>query len=296
MRRDADASDNSAGKTVNNTAKSIAEYDFTSLVRQMAAAGQQMTALQAAEASAGNLSIFVRRLKDLDPAFRRRERISLPVAVPGLAEGWVLITAAGKRLRDIAGDPAGTVCLLEIESGGETAQFYAGTRLRPTSEANTHLAVHDRLVGHYGWAYHAILHAQPPAITYLSHIERYADPLELNRRLMRWEAETLINFPEGIWMIPYLMPGSAELMEATRAAMALHRLVVWQRHGVVARSDESLIKAADLVEYTETAARYEYMNLQAGEPSAGLPEDELRRIFATYCKGDFPFDRIAAGR
>lgn len=272
------------------------EYDFTTLIGQMAAAGQQLTALQAAEASAGNLSIFVRHLRNLDSAFRRGERISLPVAVPALAEGWVLITASGKRLRDIADDPVGTVCVLEIESGGETAQFYAGARLRLTSEANTHLAVHDRLVRSYGWTYHAIVHAQPPAITYLSHIGRYADTLELNRRLMRWEAETLVSFPEGMAMLPFQVPGSAELMEATRAAMAVHRLVVWQRHGVVSRSEVSLIKAADLVEYAEAAARYEYMNLQAGEPSAGLSEDDLRRIFAKFCKGEFPFDRIATER
>ncbi len=33
-----------------------------------------------------------------------------------------------------------------------------------------------------------------------------------------------------------------------------------------------------LIEYAEAAARYEYLNLQAGEPATGLSEDEQRQI------------------
>ena len=33
-----------------------------------------------------------------------------------------------------------------------------------------------------------------------------------------------------------------------------HRIVIWAKHGVMARSDISVKRAADLVEYAETAA------------------------------------------
>ena len=65
------------------------------------------------------------------------------------------------------------------------------------------------------------------------------------------------------------MPGSDEPMVASLAGPAVHPAVVWAKHGVLARSDRSVGHAADLVEYVETAARYEYLDLVAG--GAGRP-------------------------
>ena len=61
-----------------------------------------------------------------------------------------------------------------------------------------------------------------------------------------------------------------------------YRLVVWQRHGVIARSDVSASRAADLVEYAEVAARYEVLNLQLGSPARGLSDDELRAVCTAF--------------
>jgi rhamnulose-1-phosphate aldolase len=44
----------------------------------------------------------------------------------------------------------------------------------------------------------------------------------------------------------------------------------------MARAEHSILHALDLVEYAETAAHYEYLNLTAGEPSTGLSPEHLR--------------------
>jgi L-rhamnulose 1-phosphate aldolase (EC 4.1.2.19) len=44
------------------------------------------------------------------------------------------------------------------------------------------------------------------------------------------------------------------------------------------RSEVSVKRAADLIEYLETSARYEVLNLSAGEPADGLQPDEIRAI------------------
>lgn len=260
--------------------------DFSQIVKEMAAVGLQVTHLDAAEASAGNLSVFVRELTGLDPAFSvqggEQGRYPLPANAEALVGGWLVITGTGRRLRDIASDPGSNLCVLRIEPGGETAVRYSASDVRPTSELNSHLAIHADHVGSRELSYHAIVHAQPPYLTYLSHISRYADTDSFNRRLLRWEPETILMFPDGIGMLPYRIPGSAEQMQVTLEGLRKHRAVVWQRHGVVTRSDASIQKAADLIEYAETAARYEYMNLQAGEPCSGLTNDELRNICAAF--------------
>jgi rhamnulose-1-phosphate aldolase len=50
----------------------------------------------------------------------------------------------------------------------------------------------------------------------------------------------------------------------------------------MARSDVSVKRAADRVEYAETAAKYEYLNLCAGEIGEGLTPDEIRAICRTF--------------
>jgi ribulose-5-phosphate 4-epimerase/fuculose-1-phosphate aldolase len=56
------------------------------------------------------------------------------------------------------------------------------------------------------------------------------------------------------------------------------RLVVWQRHGMVSRSDRNVQHASDLVEYGEAAARFEVLNLQSGLTEGGMPDEEILRV------------------
>ena len=46
----------------------------------------------------------------------------------------------------------------------------------------------------------------------------------------------------------------------------------------MARSDVSIKHAADRVEYAETAAKYEYLDLRAGERGERLTIEEMRLI------------------
>ncbi len=104
----------------------------------------------------------------------------------------------------------------------------------------------------------------------------------MNRRLMRWEPETIVNLPEGIGVLPFMLPGSPVLMEATVAGLREHRVVLWSKHGVMARSDISVTRAADRIEYVETAAMYEYMDVVNHSQAEGLTQDELRTVVEAF--------------
>jgi rhamnulose-1-phosphate aldolase len=71
-------------------------------------------------------------------------------------------------------------------------------------------------------------------------------------------------------------------MAATAEALRTHRVVVWAKHGVMARSDVSVKRAADRIEYAETGAHYEYMNLVNHELAEGLAPNELRAICEAF--------------
>jgi len=156
--------------------------------------------------------------------------------------------------------------------------MYANGDIHPTSEYDSHLLIHQDQVETRSLEFHAIIHVQPLYLTYLTHLMQYSETMHLNRRLMRWEPETILSLPEGIGVVPFRIPGTLEQAQATLEAIRVHRLVVWQRHGTVSRSDESLKKAADLVEYAETAAHFEYLNLSLGRTEGGMSDEEVRQI------------------
>ena len=79
-----------------------------------------------------------------------------------------------------------------------------------------------------------------------------------------------------------LVPGSPALMAGTVEKLRSHRVVVWSKHGVMSRSDNSVKRAGDRVEYAETGARYEYLNLTNNELGTGLTNDEVRAICAAF--------------
>ena len=58
--------------------------------------------------------------------------------------------------------------------------------------------------------------------------------------------------------------------------------MVWAKHGMMARSDLSVKRAADRIEYAETAAKYECMNLSYGSLAEGLTNEEIRAICAEW--------------
>ena len=257
-------------------------FSLNNLIEEIGEVGVQMTDIGVAEGSAGNISAFVRHLEGIDWRFRDWGLMPLPVKVPSLASGWVVVSVTGRRLRDIGRRPETTLCLLNIHADGEYATLHAAMELRPTSELSSHLAIHNDRATSSDLAFHAVVHTQPRYLTYLSHLPAYGDTRSLNRRLMRWEPETIVTFPEGIGMLPFQVPGSLELMAATLEGLRNHRAVVWQRHGIVTRSDESVRKAGDLVEYAETAAHFEYINLLSPHPVEGLSDNDLVKVCTQF--------------
>lgn len=165
------------------------------------------------------------------------------------------------------------------------AQLYTSHRrlfTRMTSELNSHLAIHQQYLQTHGGAFHAIIHAQPVHVTYLTHIPAYHNLAYLNQHLLRWQPELIVNLPQGVALVPFSPPGSLELMQHTLLAMHTHDVAIWQQHGVIARSATSIKRACDLIEYVDTGARYEYMNLAAGERAVGLSPDDVQAVCRAF--------------
>ena len=259
--------------------------ELDELMGLMGEAGQRLSEIEASEGAAGNISVYMGWPVDPRRKFPNIEEIQLPDALPELANASFLVSGSGRRLREIIRDPGANLGFVTINPDGKTARLYtSGRRLfaRVTSEFNSHLAVHRDQIISTGTNFHAVIHAQPLHLTYLSHIPRYQDEGYLNQHILRWQPETIVNLPEGVGLLPFLLPGSPALMAGTVEKLRSHRVVVWSKHGVMSRSDNSVKRAGDRVEYAETGARYEYLNLTNNELGTGLTNDEVRAICAAF--------------
>src|SRR6266542_214481 len=251
------------------------------LLKEMGEVGNRLSEVGATEGAAGNLSICMRETLEVREYFPQMKEIDLPTPAPDLAGATVIATGSGRRLRDIADAPTANLAAIIVDDGGKTGRMFTSVDCpfkRVTSEFNSHLAVHHDQMRSRPIKSHAIVHAQPKQLTFLSHLSDYQDERYLNTHLLRWQPETILNFPDGIGILPFLLPGSVHLMLETIICLREHRIVIWSQHGVMARADDSILHALDLVEYVETAAQYEVLNLFTGQSGAGLSPENIRAV------------------
>lgn len=265
------------------------DLSLDEILTQMGAAGRRLDHMGAVEAGAGNISVSIaadaaglglaERFPQAHPA------TALPLPAPALAGRTVLVTGSGCRLRDVADSPQANVSAFVVDEGGRTGTWYTHpvkAYARPTSEFNSHLAVHNDQVARRGVDFQAVIHAQPPYLVQLSHIKEMRSTRDFNRRILRWEPETIVQLPQGIEVLDFMVPGSQELMENNVRALREHVIVLWSKHGIMVRSDVAPLAAVDKVEYAETGAMYEVRNIQSGGLGEGVSDEELRAVVEAF--------------
>ena len=256
--------------------------DVEDWVTEIGKAGRLLHQMGAAEGAAGNISVF---LPESTPGargfclarFPRDEAYSFPGGVR-LPPGVLLITGSGRRLRDVLEYPEQSMCAVVIDASGASWLHRPNKSLvEPTSEIDSHVGIYSAALGGYPRLY-SVVHAQPPKTTFLSHLPKYQQTERFNRQLLRWQPETIVALPNGVTVLPYATPGTPDQGQQTTAALLRGKIAVWARHGVIAHSEKGPMAAVDLIEYLESAATFELLDMQTGRSTAGFSIEELRAI------------------
>lgn len=259
------------------------------ILAQMGAAGRRLDHMGAVEAGAGNISVSIAKtaeelgLTDRFPEVHPGTELPLPA--PALAGRTVLVTGSGCRLRDVVESPEANVSAFVVDEGGRTGTWCtnpAKAYAKPTSEFNSHLAVHNDQVAQRGVDFQAVIHAQPPYLVQLSHVKDIRNTRDFNRRILRWEPETIVQLPAGIEVLDFMVPGGQELMENNVRALRDHVIVLWSKHGIMVRSDVAPLAAVDKVEYAETGAMYEVRNITSGNLGEGVTDAEIKAVIDAF--------------
>ena len=108
------------------------------------------------------------------------------------------------------------------------------------------------------------------------------DEKRLSRILWKMQAESLVVFPEGIGIIPYMTPGTNEIGEATAAKMSEFKVVMWPHHGIFAVGSDP-DETFGLIETVEKAALiFTKIQAQGGNILQDITDEELKELAQAF--------------
>lgn len=188
-----------------------------------------------AERNGGNITVNI--TDSLDDAVKALPAIAGPFAIgmtlPNLKGCFFYCKGTGKRMRDLARDPMANGSIIRICEDCTSYEIIAEQPVKPTSELPSHLALHDYLIGS-GSNYKASIHTHPIELVAMSHNPEWLDAEHLTKTLWSMIPETLAFAPLGIGVVPYELPSSVKLADATLEQIRKYDVVLWEKHGTVA--------------------------------------------------------------
>ena len=204
--------------------------------------------------------------------------VPMPIDEPELDGEYFLVTGSGQFFRHALERPNQVFGIVQIVEGGtgwrQVWGFSSGAK--PTSEFATHLVAHAVRKRLSGGRERMILHAHPPEFIALSFLEAL-DSRALTRALWEKMPECIVIFPDGVRVVPLLLPGTVEIAEASAVELEKSRVISWSHHGIFV-SEESPDKIFGLVETVEKAASIHRRVLSAGGPKRAISDEILRAL------------------
>ena len=235
-----------------------------------------------AERNGGNMTFNITAMVDNEmrklPALELNGRSEFPIGkvLPHLKGCWFYSKGTGRRMRDLARRPMENGCIIRIAEDCAHYEMVADEPVLPTSELPSHLALQDYLIGS-GSKYKATLHTHPIELVALSHIRRFCSSEVLTRALWSMIPETLAFAPLGLGFIPFEIPGTVELADATLKEIARYDVVLWEKHGTVAVGSD-LLDAFDQTDVLNKAACIWRASLAFGSEPEGMTDAQMKGI------------------
>ncbi len=235
-----------------------------------------------AERNGGNITVNI--IDCIDASLKNAAALSPAIAIgktlPALHGQFFYAKGTGKRMRDLARLPMDNGSIIRITDDCAHYEIVAEKPVMPTSELPSHLEIQNYLI-ETGSKYRATLHTHPIELVAMSHSPRFLDSATITHTLWSMIPETLAFAPLGLGVVPYALPGSLQLADATLDEIKKHDVVLWEKHGVFAVG-ENIIEAFDQVDVLNKAAVI-YMTAQnMGFAPEGMTDEaiaDIQRVF-----------------
>lgn len=235
-----------------------------------------------AERNGGNITVNVTEY--VDGEIRQMPAISeaypIGTTVPALKGCYFYCKGTNRRMRDLARWPMENGSIVRILDDCASYVIIADNPVKPTSEIAAHLSMHNQMV-EKGKGYKAAVHTHPIDLVAMTHNPKFLEKDVLTNLLWSMIPETRAFCPKGLGIVPYKMPSSVELADATIEQLEEYDVVMWEKHGVCAVGPD-IMEAFDQVDVLSKAAQIYLTAKSMGFEPMGTTQEqmlELQRAF-----------------
>lgn len=231
-----------------------------------------------AERNGGNITVNITAY--VDDEIRSLPAISEVKAIgetlPQLKGQYFYCKGTGKRMRDLARWPMDNGSVIRILDDCASYVIIADHPVQPTSELPSHLAVHARQI-ELGSGYTATVHTHPIELIAMTHNKAFLGKDVLSRLLWSMIPETKAFCPLGLGIVPYNLPGSNAMAQATLEQLEEYDVVMWEKHGVFAKGTD-VMDAFDQIDVLSKSAKI-YVNAKAmGFEPEGMSDAQMSEL------------------
>lgn len=235
-----------------------------------------------AERNGGNITVNVTEFADDEmkqmPAISDVKQIG--VTLPALKGCYFYCKGTGKRMRDLARRPMDNGSVIRILDDCASYVIIADNAVMPTSELPSHLTVHAHLI-ETGSSYKATVHTHPIELVAMSHSRKFLGKDVLTNILWSMIPETKAFCPLGLGVVPYELPGSNSLADATLKELEDYDVVLWEKHGVFAKGLD-VMDAFDQIDVLSKSAKI-YINSRCmGFEPEGMSQEQLQEMTKAF--------------
>lgn len=235
-----------------------------------------------AERNGGNITVNVTEFADDEmkqmPAISDVKQIG--VTLPALKGCYFYCKGTGKRMRDLARRPMDNGSVIRILDDCASYVIIADNAVMPTSELPSHLTVHAHLI-ETGSSYKATVHTHPIELVAMSHNRKFLGKDVLTNILWSMIPETKAFCPLGLGVVPYELPGSNSLADATLKELEDYDVVLWEKHGVFAKGLD-VMDAFDQIDVLSKSAKIYIDSRCMGFEPEGMSQEQLQEMTKAF--------------
>jgi rhamnulose-1-phosphate aldolase len=203
-------------------------------VQEMMATTANLYRLGWDERNGGNISYLLTEEEIYPYLDLTQVKRTIPMNFNGteLKGRYFIVTGSGKYFKNVMVEPEVNLGIIRVTEDGRAVDLLWGFEDGgvPTSELPAHLMSHiERLKVDQN--HRVIMHC------HATHTIGMTFTHDLDERLFTktlWEmcTECLVVFPDGVGILPWMVPGTDEIGQATAAKMSDYRVVIWPHHGI----------------------------------------------------------------
>ncbi len=191
-----------------------------------------------------------------------------------------LVTGTGKYFKNVQYDPERNLGLIKISADGQLAELLWGYSDggRFTSELPAHLMSHIVRLS-VDPESRVVMHTHPTNTIAMSLVHSLSER-DFTRTLWKMQTESIVVFPEGVSILPWMVCGTNDIGVATSEKLRDSRLCVWTAHGIYG-TGRDLDEAFGLIETVEKAAQLYMLAVNAGIKN-GITDEQLKALAKVF--------------